>query len=171
MDTSNFFFALYDQKNDEKNYLIAFEEGQRIQLPPSKLGKGGFSDYIIRNKKTVFAPNNVLKHMESLGIEFVPLNEDETPSQSWLGVPLMIGERVLGVISVQSVQKPNLYNEHNRDILTTIASQAAIAVENARLFQEAQRRAQETTVLAEVGREISVTLDLETVLASGRREG
>jgi PAS domain S-box-containing protein len=165
MDTSNFFVALYDQKNEEKSYPLAFEEGQRIQLSPSKLGNRGFSDYIIRNKKAVFAPNDVLKHMESLGIGFVALNEDETPSQSWLGVPLMIGDRVLGLISVQSVQKPNLYNEHNRDILTTIASQAAIAIENARLFREAQRRAQETTILAEVGREISVTLDLETVLA------
>jgi len=165
MDTSNFFVALYDQKKEEKSYPLAFEEGQRIQLSPSKLGNRGFSDYIIRNKRAVFAPNDVLKHMESLGIEFIALNEDETPSQSWLGVPLMIGERVLGLISVQSVQRPNLYNEHNRDILTTIASQAAIAIENARLFQEAQRRAQETTILAEVGREISVTLDLETVLA------
>ena len=165
MDTSDFFVALYDEKNEEKSYPLAFEEGQRIQLSPSKLGNRGFSDYIIRNKRAVFAQNDVLGHMKLLGIEFVPLNEDETPSQSWLGVPLMIGERVLGLISVQSVQKPNLYNEHNRDILTTIASQAAIAIENARLFQEAQRRAQETTVLAEVGREISVTLDLETVLA------
>ena len=164
MDTSNFFFSLYDQKNEEKIYLVVLEEGQRIQLSPRKVGAGGFSDYIIRNKKIVFAPNNVLKHMEALGIEFVALNEDETPSQSWLGVPLMIGERVLGVISVQSIQRANLYNEHHRDILTTIASQAAIAIENARLFQEAQRRAQETTALAEVGREISVTLDLETVL-------
>jgi PAS domain S-box-containing protein len=165
METSNFFVALYDQKNEEKIYPLVFEEGQRVQLSPSKLGNRGFSDYIIRNKKAVFAPNDVLKHMELLGIEFVALNEDDTPSQSWLGVPLMIGDRVLGLISVQSVQKPNLYNEHNRDILATIASQAAIAIENARLFREAQRRAQETTILAEVGREISVTLDLETVLA------
>jgi PAS domain S-box-containing protein len=165
MDTSNFFVALYDPKNEEKSYPLVFEEGQRVQLSPSKLGNRGFSDYIIRNKKAVFAPNDVLKHMELLGIEFVALNEDDTPSQSWLGVPLMIGDRVLGLISVQSVQKPNLYNEHNRDILTTIASQAAIAIENARLFREAQRRAQETTILAEVGREISVTLDQETVLA------
>jgi PAS domain S-box-containing protein len=165
MDTSNFFVSLYDQKNEEKSYPLVFEDGQRVQLSPSKLGNRGFSDYIIRHKKAVFAPNNVLKHMELLGIEFVALNEDDTPSQSWLGVPLMIGDRVLGLISVQSVQKPNLYNEHNRDILTTIASQAAIAIENARLFREAQRRAQETTILAEVGREISVTLNVETVLA------
>src|SRR5215216_6664818 len=164
MDTSNFFVALYDEKNEEKNYPLVFEEGKRIQLSPSKLGNRGFSDYIIRNKKPVFAPNNVLNHMKALGIEFIPLAEDDTPSQCWLGVPLLVGERLLGLISVQSVQKPNLYDEHDRDILTTIASQAAIAVENARLFQEAQRRARETAILAEVGREISVTLDLEIVL-------
>jgi PAS domain S-box-containing protein len=164
MDTRNFFIALYDQKIEEKSYPLAFEEGRQIEMRPSKLGNGGFSDYIIRNKKAVFAPNNVLGHMKALGINFVPLKDDETPSQSWLGVPLMIGERVLGLISVQSVQHPNIYDEHDRDILTTITSQAAIAIENARLFQEAQRRAQETAALAEVGREISVTLDLETVL-------
>ena len=164
MDTRNFFIALYDEKNQEKNFLLVFEEGRQQQLRPSKLGNGGFSDYIIRNKKAVFAPNNVLGHMKSLGIQFVPLSTDDTPSQSWLGVPMMIGERVLGLISVQSVQTPNTYDQHDRDILTTIASQAAISIENARLFQEAQRRAQETAALAEVGREISVTLDLETVL-------
>jgi PAS domain S-box-containing protein len=164
MDTSNFFVALYDEKNEEKSFPLILEEGRRIQVPPTRLGNGGFSDYIIRNKKVVFAPNNVLGHMKSLGIEFVPLNQDDTPSQSWLGVPMLIGERVLGLISVQSVRTPNLYEAHDRDILTTIASQAAISIENARLFQEARRRAEETAALAEVGREISVTLDLETVM-------
>src|SRR5215217_103597 len=94
MDTSDFFFALYDEKTEEKSYPVAFEEGKRIQLQPKKLGNGGFTDYILRNRKAVFAPNNVLKHMEALGIKFVSLSEDETPSQSWLGVPLLIGERV-----------------------------------------------------------------------------
>src|SRR5215211_2718745 len=123
MDTSNFFIALYDEKNEEKSYPLVFEEGQRVQLSPSKLGNRGFSDYIIRKKKPVFAPNDVLGYMKALGIEFVALHEDDTPSQSWLGVPLLIGERVLGVISVQNVQKPYVYDEHDRDILTTIASQ------------------------------------------------
>jgi PAS domain S-box-containing protein len=164
MDTSNFFVALYDEKTQEKSYPIAFEEGRRIYPTAKKLGNGGFSDYIIRNKKLVFAPNDVLGYMKLLGIEFVPLDADDTPSQSWLGVPFLVGDRVLGLISVQSVQTPNLYDAHDRDLLTTIASQAAIAIENARLFQEARRRAQETAALAEVGREISTTLDLETVL-------
>ena len=136
MDTRNFFLALYDEKNEEKSYPLVLEEGQRVQLSPGKLGNRGFSDYIIRNKQAVFAPADVLGHMKALGIEFIPLNEDDTPSQCWLGVPLLIGDRILGVISVQNVQKPHVYDEHDRDILTTIASQAAIAIENARLFNE-----------------------------------
>jgi len=164
MNTSNFFVVLYDEKNQEKSYPVAFEEGRRIYPTPKKLGNGGFSDYIIHSKKPVFAPNDVLGYMKLLGIEFVPLDRDDTPSQSWLGVPFLVGDRVLGLISVQSVHKPDLYDAHDRDILTTIASQAAIAIENARLFQEARRRAQETAALAEVGREISTTLDLEVVL-------
>src|SRR5512139_94757 len=123
MDTSNFFLALYDEKNQEKTFPLAFEEGKRIQLPPSKMGNRGFSDYIIRNKKIVFAPNDVAGHRKTLGIEFVSLSADTTPSLSWLGVPLLIGERVLGLISVQSIQKPDVYDEHDRDILATIASQ------------------------------------------------
>ncbi|HEX6268628.1 MAG TPA: GAF domain-containing protein [Anaerolineales bacterium] len=164
MDTSNFFLALYNEKTEEKSYPLVFEEGHRVQLASRKLGNRGFSDFIIRNKKAIFAPADVSGHMKTLGIELVPLHQDNKPPQSWLGVPMLIGERVLGLISVQNVERQHVYDEHDRDILATIASQAAIAFENARLFQEAQRRAQETAALAEVGREISVTLDLETVL-------
>ena len=154
MDTKNFFIALYDEKNEEKSFPLVFEEGRRIQLSPSKLGNRGFSDYIIQNKKAVFAPADVLDHMRALGIEFVALNEDETPSQCWLGIPLLIGERILGVISVQSVQKPHVYDEHDRDILATIASQAAIAIENARLFDEvttSQGKLSEALQIARLG--------------------
>jgi PAS domain S-box-containing protein len=161
MDTSNFFVALYDEKNEEKSFPLIFEEGRRVRVPPSKLGNGGFSDYIIRNKKIVFAPNDVLGHMKLLGIQFVPLDEDETPSQSWLGVPLLIGDRVLGLISVQSVHKRDLYDTHDRDILATIGSQAAIAIENARLFQEVQRRADETARLSRLTTQVSETLDIQ----------
>ena len=183
MDTGNFFLALYDEKKEEKTYPLVFEEGARIQLSPSMLGNRGFSDYIIRRKKAVFAPNDVLGHMQALGIEFVPLNEDETPSQCWLGVPLLIGERVLGVISVQNVQRPNVYDEHHRDILETIASQAAIAIENARLFEEisaSQGQLSEALQIARIGyfeidlqtQTITFTNELFSLLnTSAEREG
>ncbi len=164
MDTKNFYLSLYDENKDEKTYPLAYENGRAIELGSGKVTGRGFTDYIIRNKKVVFAPSDVAEHRKALGIEFVPLSDDDTPSLSWLGVPMLVGSRVLGVISVQSVEASNLYDSQDREILTTIANQAAIAVENARLFQESQRRAQEMSALAEVGREVSATLDLKTVL-------
>jgi len=161
MDTRNFYIALYDEKNQEKNFPLVFENGKRILLSPSKVGNKGFSDYIIHNKKAVFAPSNVPEHMKKLGIGFVALQDDTTLSQCWLGVPMLIGERVLGLISVQSVQKANLYDEHDRDILMTIASQAAIAIENARLFAETQLRSDETARLNRLVTRVSETLDLQ----------
>jgi PAS domain S-box-containing protein len=159
MDTRNFFIALYDEKTEEKTFPLAFEDGKQIQLKPTKLGNRGFSDYIIRHKKLIFAPNNVSEQRKLLGIEFVPLSKDDTPSQSWLGVPMMIGDRVLGLISVQSVHSPNVYDEHHRDILTTIASQAAIAIENARLFQATQKSEAELRALFASMNDVIIVFD------------
>ena len=49
-------------------------------------------------------------------------------------------------------------------LLTTLASNVGVAIEKARLYDETQRRARESAAIAEVGREISATLDLPTVL-------
>ena len=164
MDTRFFFVALYDQKNSAKSFPVAYQNGILYQMPSSKVTGTSFTDYIIQNKKPVFATEDVEGYKVKLGIDFVPLAESDTPTKCWMGVPMLIGDRILGVISVQSIERSNVYGEHDREILTAIASQAAIAVENARLFAEAQSRARETAALAEVGREISATLDINQVL-------
>ncbi|HET9588604.1 MAG TPA: GAF domain-containing protein, partial [Anaerolineales bacterium] len=154
MDTKNFFVALFDEKTEEKSYPLVLEEGRRMLLPSVKLGNRGFSDYIIRNKKMVFAATDVPGHMKNLGIEIGPMTEDDALSQCWLGVPMLIGDRVLGVISVQSTQRPHVFDEHDRDILATIASQAAIAIQNARLFDEvttSQAQLSEALQIARLG--------------------
>ncbi|MBK9927031.1 MAG: GAF domain-containing protein [Anaerolineales bacterium] len=56
------------------------------------------------------------------------------------------------------------WSEEDQLLVQQVTDQLSLALENARLFQETQRRAQEMTALAEVGREISATLDLKTVL-------
>ena len=56
------------------------------------------------------------------------------------------------------------WSEDEQLLIKQVTDQLSLALENARLFQETQRRAQEMTALAEVGREISATLDLQTVL-------
>jgi GAF domain-containing protein len=91
----------------------------------------------------------------------VPMLGSETTGL--LALPLVGGGILRSILFIQLPENARL-TPAEVELSLTIANQAAIALESARLYQEAQRRAQETTALAEVGRDISATLDLEVVL-------
>ena len=89
-----------------------------------------------------------------------------------LGVPMLREGRVIGAIFV-SRRTPGLYTDSQVELLKTFADQAVIAIENVRLFTELGARTRELTrlvselkALGEVGRAVSSTLDLETVLST-----
>jgi PAS domain S-box-containing protein len=60
--------------------------------------------------------------------------------RSWMAVPLIVNERLVGVLTLNGAQ-PNLYTPHHAELVLGIASQAAIAIENARLYEQAQELA------------------------------
>ena len=68
----------------------------------------------------------------------VPVVYGKGAPASWLGVPMMSGERVVGVISVQAY-RPYVYGEDEQLLLSTIADQLAAAFEKSRLFDEQQQ--------------------------------
>jgi signal transduction histidine kinase/DNA-binding response OmpR family regulator/putative methionine-R-sulfoxide reductase with GAF domain len=81
-----------------------------------------------------------------------------------LCVPLIFGERVTGVLNVDNKLSGRQFSEHDVHLLSTLADSAAIAIENAQLYAEARRRANELAALIEIDRHISSTLDLTVVL-------
>ncbi|MDY7078033.1 MAG: PAS domain S-box protein [Chloroflexota bacterium] len=68
--------------------------------------------------------------------------------RSWLGVPMLVGDRLIGMIALDK-QEPNFYTEEHAQLALTFATQAAVAIDNARLYEQAQheiaerRRAEE----------------------------
>ncbi len=87
-----------------------------------------------------------------------------TEPRSFLGVPIVIGDDAIGAISVQSVTEEGRFGEADMRLLSTLAANIGSAIQNAQLYGESQRRATEMAALAEVGREISATLELSSVL-------
>jgi PAS domain S-box-containing protein len=159
MDTANFYIGLYDPVKDE----IAFrfdvsESGQdaHITTLPADQGLAG---YIIQNRTAVLIREHMAEQMAKMGIEQIG-----ELAFSWLGVPLMIGDRVLGVMAVQSYTTPRAYDEHDRNLLTAIASQTAIALENARLYEGARQSALEQRTLREAALALMTTLDRNEVI-------
>jgi GAF domain-containing protein len=155
VDTTNFYIGLYDAEKDEINFALDVTESeidqQIMSIPASK----GISGYVLRNRKAMLIRENLPQRLEELGVEII----GEVPL-SWIGVPLVLGDQVLGVMGVQSFRTPLAYDEHGRDLITAIASQTAIAIQNARLFEEMQNRADREKQLGQIMALINASEDL-----------
>ncbi len=131
IDAANFYIGLYDPEKEEITFRIDVSESvidrEIVVMPASE----GIAGYIIRHHTAMLFEDNVGARQQELGITMVGQE-----ARSWLGVPLMIGAEVLGVMAVQSYSTPRLYNEHDQEVLTAIANQVAIALQNARHFEE-----------------------------------
>lgn len=89
---------------------------------------------------------------------------DANPAvRSELAVPLIVKNKVIGVIDIQSVV-PGYFTHEHRRLLELVASRMAIAIENARLYTRVARQAQTLMVLNEISREITSILDLDDLL-------
>jgi len=83
--------------------------------------------------------------------------------RSELAVPLIIKNKVIGVLDLESEKLAFFTQEHQR-LLEIVASRMAIAIENARLYTRVSRQAQTLTVLNDISRELTSILDLDTLL-------
>lgn len=83
--------------------------------------------------------------------------------RSWIGAPLVVQGQSIGLLTLDGYQ-PGRYTEEDGRKAATFATQIAIAVQNARLYQTALARAQDLALLYEVSQQISGLLDTESLL-------
>lgn len=83
---------------------------------------------------------------------------------------MMIGAEVIGVIAIQSYTQENNYTNHDLDLLSAIASQAAVAIDNALRFQQTQNRAQFEAVMREITTRVHSSTNPEAILKTAVRE-
>ena len=112
----------------------------------------------------------VASHRQALFIEDI-MRDPRIQSKQWaagqglfsfVGVPVVSGDDLLGVLTLNLLRE-DLPAEDDHEILTSFASQAAVAVRNARLFAEATRRRREAEELAQGARMLTESLDVTEV--------
>lgn len=84
-------------------------------------------------------------------------------ARSELAVPLIVKNRVIGVLDLESPQ-PNAFTEEHRRLLTLIGSRMAVGIENARLYTRTTRQARTLVLLNEISRELTSILNLDELL-------
>ncbi len=89
--------------------------------------------------------------------------------RAFVAVPVLLRGEPLGVLVADEERGPRRFSQPDVERLTAVADRLAIAIENARLYLETRRRAEELGLLHEVGRSLVETLDIEQVLGAGVR--
>ncbi len=139
--------------------LYVYEHGRRLTIAPSPLEPNRLVVRELAAGRTVVARNRAA--MKAVGLRIVAGTDI---ALSCVFVPVMIGGQLRATISLESFAREDAFDEDAVSLLSTVAASMGVALQNARLFDEAQRRARETAALAEVGREIGSTLDLAKVM-------
>jgi diguanylate cyclase (GGDEF)-like protein len=136
IDLDTFYLALYDEEHDQLSFPLFCDNGVIIAFDPVALGlQPGLSGHVIKMRTALYLPDTLAPGLDA---RYGTVRTGGSPSRSYIGVPLMYRDRVLGVMSVQSRQ-PNAYDSRQIRLLETIAAQSAIAIENARLYDELRR--------------------------------
>jgi GAF domain-containing protein len=160
-DTTNFYVATYEEATDEWLSLFHLEGGQR-QPTARYSAEAGLTGYIIRTRQPVLlrSIDETLTFKDAHGVKIIG-----ELAQSWLGVPLVTADKLVGVMAIQNYQQDHVYDDHDLTLFSTIAAQVANALGGLRLLEETRRQAREMETLHEVSLELAEEQqDLETVL-------
>jgi two-component sensor histidine kinase len=134
MPATNFYIALYDESTDLLSFPYFVDEVDQPDQP-KKPGRG-LTEYVLRTGKPLLASPEVFNQLTAAGkVELVG-----APSIDWLGVPLNINGRTIGVLVVQTYTEGVRYGEEEKNILKFVSDQVAMAVHRKRT--EAQIKAQ-----------------------------
>jgi signal transduction histidine kinase len=133
MNTANFYVALHDPDTGSLSFSLRVENRERLpDMPPRPL-MNGLTEYVLHTQQPRLLNGDVLGQAEALGLK--PIGR---AARSWLGVPLLAEGRAIGAIVLQDHEGTSSYDEHDLELLTLIAGQAAAAVRNARLLAQAR---------------------------------
>jgi signal transduction histidine kinase len=127
----------YDLQSSLVEHRYALEYSERVYsqgaYPP-----GGFRSQIIQTRQPLLVNTNVAEEAARLGQPTLP--GTITP-KCWLGVPMLVSSQVTGILSVQNLERENAFDESDVRLLQTFAASMSIALENARLYEQARQLA------------------------------
>ncbi|MGK7312030.1 MAG: diguanylate cyclase [Candidatus Longimicrobiales bacterium M2_2A_002] len=156
LETTGFFISLYDDETDRAAVVFYADRGE-IERPG--VTYRGSESRAIREARPILEE---VTRPEGAVMLLGPESDPEI-ARSVIAAPLMIDDRVIGVISAQSYRR-DAFTELDLELLSGIAGLAAVAVSNARAVSEIQQRRRESERMEEISRALTASLDLREVL-------
>ncbi len=155
-DTQVVDVALYDVPNNRVSYPYTIERG--IRFPDEGSEIGDLRRIVLETREPLLI-NDLEAWQASTGVATsVYMGE---PAKSVLFAPLIVGDAVFGVISLQNLDRTDAFTESDARLLTTLTSSLSVALENARLLVETTQRAAELAIINSVQAGLAEQLDMQ----------
>src|SRR3989454_3901314 len=157
MPAKNFYIALYDAANDDLTFPYHVDEYD-TDFPSKKPGKG-LTEYVLRTGQPLLVTPEVHAELERRGeVELIG-----PPSIDWVGVPLKIGDRTIGVLVAQTYAPGVRYRETEKLVLQFVSTQVAMAIERKRTEEQLHDSERKYRLLFETNPEPMFVYDFQTL--------
>ncbi|RLC81977.1 MAG: hypothetical protein DRI61_03125 [Chloroflexi bacterium] len=123
--------------------------------------EAGISGWVIREKKPTLVVD-VCEDPRNTGVALEKSRRFGT--KSVIVAPLIAKGKVMGTLTAANLREDPVFTEEDLNIVMMLADLAAVAIENARVFEEERRRRELALALREMGQLLSSTLDLNTII-------
>ncbi len=131
-----YLIALYDDATNVVSIEVSVDEGRHYPREHYVLDRGLLKLIIHERRSLLF--DSLIEEKHGLDVDIVPAGSGRV-NHGWLGVPMIYGDKVVGAIILGSYERA-AFDRGHQQTLTSIANQAAVAIENARLYERIRRR-------------------------------
>ena len=121
----------------------------------------GFRKHVLETKQPLLIAEKLRERGRELG---QPDHIKGEPALSAIFVPLLVGDEVLGTISLQNLDREHAFDERDVSLLTTLAASLSVALRTARLIDETQKRVAELATINSVGEALTTEVELTPLL-------
>ncbi len=160
MGATNFGLALQDNPESPLEVVVPFESSG-----PQGTVQGGpassLAQYVHGTRQPLLVASDVQGAAQKLGLALM-----NPRIKTWCGVPLIFSDGSMGVLALADMEREYAITRSQFELVQLLAQEAAVAVENARLFKKEQRRASHLALLNELGRKATSVLNSQELLPS-----
>lgn len=154
------YIALYNKQPQtiEFPYWYSVTDGP-LHLPARPMSSGGLTGKIIRERRPVL----VSSEEEALQHDVIMVGTGRY-EDSYLGVPMILGDEVVGVVALTSFKENNVFSEEDSRLFLTLATTIGVSIQNIRQFAQTQKRARREQIVNEIAQKIQQTQTVESAL-------
>ena len=144
-DTSHFYIAF--QESDEIRFELEVRDSRVLPKRTREI-RNAFTEHVIRTGEPLLIRSDLESARKKLGITHIP----KRPAKCLIATPIFLGNKASGIMVAMNPDKEYVFEQRDLDVLVVAAGQVSVAVENARLFAEEQRRSRQLAFLNNVSR-------------------